>query len=132
MIYLVSRGVSHRASDVRLDTGVPFVASDFCRRTHWQWKVIMSYKWRKSGHITQLEAIAVQDLLKKMARSAAGLVSIPTKGWSSARQLQQPLRRRCALLIASNSRLLVGWVKSEWNPADGPSRWTVKSAMTDA
>ena len=149
LIYMVSRGVSHRGTDVRIDTGVPFVASDFCRRsldpTHWEWKVLMSYKWKKPGQITQLEAVAVQDLLKKLGRGNnlrkrkllilvdnQPVVSILTKGRSSAKQLQSPLRRCCAVLLATSSRLLVGWVKSEWNPADGPSRWIVRRVQKDA
>ena len=146
---LVGRNVSHRGTDVRLDCGLPFVASDFGRRsvdpTMWQWKVLLSYKWKQQGHITMLEAVAVLDLLKKLTRTAElsdkkailmvdnqGVVGILAKGRSSARLLQGPLRRISALQIASHVRLLVVWVKSEWNPGDGPSRWVKRRAVGDA
>ena len=32
-------------------------------------KVFLSYKWKQSGHINVLEAVAVLDLLRKLARS---------------------------------------------------------------
>ena len=41
---------------------IPFVAADFGRRsvdpTLWQWKVLLSYKWKQQGHITLLESVA--------------------------------------------------------------------------
>ena len=73
LLYLISRGVSHRGVDVKMDSGIPFCASDFARRsvdpTLCSWKVLMSYSWKQSGHINPLEAIAVLDLLKELGRS---------------------------------------------------------------
>jgi hypothetical protein len=150
LIYLITRNVSHRGTDVKLDHGVPFSASDFCRRsidpTHWEWKVVLSYKWKQpNAHITQLETVAVLDLMRKLSRSAsnfnkkslllvdnASVVGILTKGRTSAYSLRQPLRRLAAVLVATSSRFIVAWVKSEWNPADGPSRWVKKRALRDA
>ena len=113
--------------------------------TLWQWKVLLSYKWKQQGHITLLESVAVLDLLKKLTRTAEvtnkkvilmvdnqGVVGILAKGRSSARMMQNPLRRITALQLASNVRLLVVWVKTEWNPGDGPSRWVRKRAVGDA
>ena len=149
LVHLVARNVTHKGTDVRLDLQAPLVASDFCRRsldpTLWQWKVVMSHKWRRPGHITLLETIAVLDLLKRQVRKLEchrskilvlidnqAVIGILTKGRSSARQLQSPLRRICALLLGGHCRLLLAWVKSEWNPADGPSRWVSKRASRDA
>ena len=66
----------------------------------------MSHKWRRPGHITLLETIAVLDLLKRRVRKLEchrskilvlvdnqAVIGILTKGRSSARQLQSPLRR---------------------------------------
>ena len=131
LIYLITRNVSHRGTDVKLDHGVPFSASDFCRRsidpTHWEWKVVLSYKWKQpNAHITQLETVAVLDLMRKLSRSAsnfnkkslllvdnASVVGILTKGRTSAYSLRQPLRRLAAVLVATSSRFIVAWVKSE-------------------
>lgn len=150
LTYLITRNVSHRGTDVKLDHGVPFSASDFCRRsidpTHWEWKVVLSYKWKQpNAHITQLETVAVLDLMRKLSRTSANfqkkslllvdnasVVGILTKGRTSACSLRQPLRRLAAILVATSTRLVVAWVKSEWNPADGPSRWVSRRAKQDA
>ena len=59
------------------------------------------------------------------------VLGILTKGRSSARQLQGPLRRIASLVLAGHFRLMVAWIMSAWNPADGPSRW-VSRATRDA
>ena len=149
LAFLIAQNVSHRGTDVRLDHGVPFAAADFCRKsidpTLWHWKVLQSHKWKRSGHITQLEAVAVLDLVKRLVRNDAhvnmkcvllvdnqAVIGIATKGRTSSVLLQGPLRRISAVLLAGNLRLLFGYVKSEWNPADGPSRWVSKRALADA
>ncbi|CAE7552789.1 DEGP2 [Symbiodinium pilosum] len=63
--------------------------------TLWIWKVLMSYRWQRTGHIT--EAIAVSNLIKRLNRAAnsgnqkfllmvasPAVVSIITKGRASA------------------------------------------------
>ena len=150
LTYLITRNVSHRGTDVNLDHGIPFSASDFCRRsvdpTHWEWKVLLSYQWKQPhAHITQLETVAVLDLMRKLSKSPSNfnkkslllvdnssVVGILTKGRTSSFSLRQPLRRLAAILVATSSRLIVAWVKSEWNPADGPSRWVSRRASRDA
>ncbi|CAE7270082.1 unnamed protein product [Symbiodinium sp. CCMP2592] len=146
---LVGRNVSHKGTDVRLDMGLPFVASDFGRRsvdpTLWQWKVLLSYKWKQQGHITLLESVAVLDLMKKLTRTAdvtnrklilmvdnQGVVGILAKGRSSARMMQNPLRRITALQLASNVRLLatVPVAGSKRKPAVMPKRRAVLGKRT--
>ena len=146
---LITRSTSHRGTDCKIDAGIPYSASDFCRRsvdpTLWEWKVLMSYKWKTQGHINLLEATAILDLLRKQARSKgtffqrilllvdnSTVVGIFTKGRTTSRTLWAPLRRSCAILVATGSRLILAWVKSEWNPADGPSRWVQRQAHRDA
>ena len=67
------KNVSHRGTDVRLDHGVPFAAADYCRKsidpTLWRWKVLRSHQWKRTGHIIQLEAIPVLDLVKRLLRN---------------------------------------------------------------
>eukprot|EP00438_Fugacium_kawagutii_P032554 Skav201090 [mRNA] locus=scaffold2562:77913:81556:+ [translate_table: standard] len=148
LVYLLSRSVSHRGSDVRMDTGIPFCASDFARRsvdpTLWGWKVLMAYKWKAKGHINQLEAIAVLDLLKKLSRTKevqnkrlflmvdnTTVLNILAKGRTSSNQLQPVLRRLTAVLMTCSLRLVLAWVKGEYNPADGPSRWVEVSLFIE-
>jgi hypothetical protein len=97
----------------------------------------MSYAWKnKDQHINVLEMVAVLDLLRKLSRNSKGhesrlvvlvdnqvSLSVLTKGRSSAKALQLPLRRVAAVTLASGLIVCYGWVKSKWNPADGPSRW---------
>ena len=75
LVYLITRAASHRGTDCKVDAGVPYCASDFCRRsvdpTLWEWKVLMSYRWKSTGHINALEAIAILDLLRKLGRNKA-------------------------------------------------------------
>ena len=95
--------------------------------------------------LPSFETVAVLDLLRKMMRSKgnhnhktlllvdnASVVGILAKGRTTATSLRQPLRRIAAILVATSSRLVVAWIKSEWNPADGPSRWVGRRAKTDA
>eukprot|EP00435_Cladocopium_sp_Y103_P022795 s2181_g5.t1 len=149
LVYLITRATSHRGTDCKVDAGIPYSASDFCRRsvdpTLWEWKVLMSYKWKSTGHINALEAIAILDLLRKLGRNKSNhfqrtlllvdnttVVGILAKGRTTSTTLRGPLRRATAVLVATGTRLVVAWVKSEWNPADGPSRWVQRRAVRDA
>ena len=134
------RLVSHRGSDVRFDTGVPYSPHELARRpidpSSWIWKVFLSYRWKQSGHINVLEAAAVLDLLRKLAKNPQemkfrrlllidnqSVLGVLAKGRSSSQALQAPLTRISALLVATETKLILGWVQSALNPADGPSRW---------
>ena len=109
------RIVSLRGSDVRFDTGVPYSPRELARRpidpSSWIWKVFLSYKWKQSGHINVLEAVAVLDLLRKLARSPSearlrrlllvdnqSVLGVLARGRSSSQALQAPLTRIAALL----------------------------------
>ena len=52
-----------------------------------------------------------------------------TKGRSSAAQLRRVVRRWNSLMMATNSHPMVGYVASEDNPADVPSRWATKKNL---
>eukprot|EP00971_Amphidinium_carterae_P058605 1158806-Amphidinium_carterae.1 len=141
LVLHTSRATSHRGSDVRLATGTllrpmsaPFQSFD---PGLWVWKVLQSYPWKEPGqHITYLEVLAVFNTLRKLSRSAdcyssrllhlvdsqASLGAL-CKGRSSSRHLNGTLRRLSSLLLAMNSHVLYGWIRSESNPADAPSRW---------
>ena len=141
LAYLLARNGTHRGGEIRIDLGMPYGVGELCRQSinpvHWVWKVLMSYTWKQKGqHINVLELVAVLDLLRKQARSSKFhnqrmvtlvdnqvALSCLAKGRSSARALQSPLRRINAVCLAAHIRLCLGWIKSKWNPADGPSRW---------
>ncbi|CAK0812996.1 unnamed protein product [Prorocentrum cordatum] len=101
-------------SDVRLDCGLP------CRPRSWprsslgpfarRWRVVKSMAWPRETHAH----INVREL-----QVAAAIV---TKGRSSSRRLQPALRRWMVMAIAADMYPLVGYVVSEDNPADEPSR----------
>lgn len=86
-----------------------------------------------------LETTAVLDLARKLARDPKnhGLrsillidnivsLSVQAKGRSSSRALHAPLRRLAGVLLAADLRFYLAWIKSGWNPADGPSRWKAR------
>eukprot|EP00435_Cladocopium_sp_Y103_P052133 s394_g16.t1 len=143
--YLLARTATHRGGEIRVDLGMPYSVGELCRQSidpgHWLWKVLLSYQWKqKDQHINVLELVAVLDLLRRLGRDSKFhskrmvtlvdnqvAVSSITKGRSSARALQGPLRRINAVCLAAHFRLCLGWIKSKWNPADGPSRWAKKS-----
>ena len=144
MSYLLARNGTHRNAEIRVDLGMPYAVGELCRQsvdpTHWVWKVLLSYAWKEKGqHINVLELVAVLDLLRRQARDPKFhslkmltlvdnqvALSCISKGRSSARALQGPLRRISAVSLAAHFRLCLAWVKSKWNPADGPSRWAKK------
>jgi len=141
LVYLLTRNGTHRGTDIRIDLGQPYSVGEITRQSidpsSWTWKVLMSYAWKeKNHHINVLEMVAVLDLLRKQVRHPKGhqlrmivlvdnqvALSVLTKGRTSARALQSPLRRVAAVCLASELVVCFGWVKSKWNPADGPSRW---------
>ncbi|CAE8601716.1 unnamed protein product, partial [Polarella glacialis] len=132
-----------RGTDVRLDTGMPFAPHQVARSSvdpaSWRWKVVMSYAWEETQHINVLETVAALDLLRKLGRESGtqnfrrmvlidnqAALGVIAKGRSSSRAMMALLRRISALLVAGNVRLVLGWVRADWNPADGPSRWVKK------
>lgn len=99
------------------------------------WSTILSTPWRHVEHINSLELravlLAVHWLLSypsSLSRRVYLLVDSTVtfyslwKGRSSSPQLLLILRKLSALLLASGVSLLPGWIPSEVNPADEPSR----------
>jgi hypothetical protein len=137
------RLADHRGSDIRLDAGTPYRLHAWPRApidsALWHWKVYKSYSWRVAKHINVLEAQAVFDFLRAFAKNmnnhrqkklclidSQAALGVLTKGRSSSHQLNFVLRRLAAVSRASRISLMYGWVPSEGNPADGPSRWATK------
>ena len=111
LTYLLARNGTHRNAEIRVGLGMPYSVGELCRQsvdpTHWCWKVLMSYTWKEQGqHINVLELIAVLDVLRRQGRDQKFhsqrlvtlvdnqvAVSSLSKGRSSAKALQGPLRR---------------------------------------
>jgi hypothetical protein len=103
-----------------------------------RWSTIISKPWRDMEHINALELravlLAVHWILSYpsslhhrvylLVDSTVAFFSL-WKGRSSSAPLLLILRQIAALLLASGLSLCVGWLPSEINPADKPSRLCV-------
>ena len=103
----------------------------------WRWKVIAGWRWSgQKEHINSLEMRAVLTALKwrlehrhqvghRFLHLVDSLVVLHAlaRGRSSSRKLRSPLSKINALLLCSSSTALWGYVHTEQNPADAPSRW---------
>jgi hypothetical protein len=127
-------------SDLRLDHSLPFRAKAWPRATvdpHiWRWREILSTRWcGPSRHINvrelQASVVALRWRLRVVHNHRSRFVhltdsqvcaAVLTKGRSSSRKLRAVLRRWNALCIAGDVYPVVGYIVSEDNPADRPSR----------
>lgn len=88
----------------------------------WRWKVVKGWAWKFEQHINVLEMEALYGTLKWRAKSLQNyaarflhltdsqvVLGIVSKGRTNSKRLRRTL----------------GWVASEENPADEPSRWFV-------
>lgn len=114
----------------------------------WRWKVIAGWRWRsKAEHINALELRAVLTTVRwrlehqhwhrqRFVHLTDNMVCLRalSRGRSSSRKLRRVLSRINALLLASCCHPLWGYVHTEQNPADRPSRWgrRVKSKFRHA
>lgn len=103
-----------------------------------RWSTIISKPWRDAEHINALELrvvlLAIHWILSHssalhhrvylLVDSTVAFFSL-WKGRSSSAPLLRILRQISALLLASGLSLCVGWLPSEVNPADKPSRLCV-------
>ena len=127
-------------TDVRLDVGVPFRARAWPRagiNSSWfNWSVVHGYVWKHDAHINVLELQAVINGLKWRLRRAGNgrcrilhlidnqvVCAIVAKGRSSSARLKKGLKKLNSLVLASGVVLAVGYVSTDANPSDIPSRW---------
>ena len=103
----------------------------------WKWKVVSGWRWKGTAeHINALEMRAVLTTLKwriqhkklvgkKFMHLVDSLVVLHalSRGRSSSRKLRSTLSRINALLLCSSNQALWGYVRTDMNPADRPSRW---------
>jgi len=98
-------------------------------------RTILSVRCRRVCHSGALEAQAVVLSLRRLLRDvrlhrarapflvdARAVMDALRKGRSSAPTLRYPVRQCAALLLAADVRMHFGYIPSESNPADPPSR----------
>ena len=133
-------------TDVRLDVGVPFRARAWPRAginsSLFHWSVVHGYVWKHEAHINVLELQAVINGLKWRLRKAGNgrcrilhlidnqvVCAIIAKGRSSSVRLKRGLKKLNSLVLASGVVLAVGYVSTDSNPSDIPSRWGARSRL---
>ena len=103
----------------------------------WKWKIVAGWTWvHGEEHINSLELRAILNSVRwriehqghtrrRMLHLTDSLVCLHalTRGRTSSRKLQSTMARISALLLCSNSQFLWGYVHTDSNPADKPSRW---------
>ena len=103
----------------------------------WQWRVITGWKWRRGKeHINSLELRAIFTSVRwrvehclhhgcRFIHLTDSLVCLRalTRGRSSSRALRRTMSRINALVLAANLQPVWGYIHTDQNPADRPSRW---------
>lgn len=100
-----------------------------------EWNVVWSSPWKHSSNILHTEALALVWSIEHSLRANRNfgkrllfladnlpLTLSVCKGRARSSFLTKPLRKICALALATGSRFHARWVPSEWNIADRPSR----------
>jgi hypothetical protein len=109
-----------------------------------RWSTILSSAWHSAEHINALELRAVllslhwllsypsahSSRVYLLVDSTVALFAL-WKGRSSSPRLLVIIRKISALLLASGTTLLTGWLPSAVNPADQPSRLKPQSNRHD-
>ena len=134
------RCADHRGTHVRIDLQLPFRPDAWPRSSicpqRWHWRVLLSFPWKRPGaHINELELRALFTLLRGLARSSGNIgmrfavlvdslvvLGITAKGRSCSHRLNPILRRLHAHVLASGFYVFFGYVASDANPTDQPSR----------
>ena len=130
-------------TDVKLDVGIPFRIKAWpragIRSRLFHWKIVNGYAWKHRSHINVLELQAVVHSMQWRLRKLSGfrsrvlhlvdnqvVASVITKGRSSSFRLKRSLQKLTSLVLAGELRLAIGYVATDDNPSDIPSRWASK------
>ena len=103
----------------------------------WRWRIVSGWRWRHGReHINSLELRAIMTTLRwrlehqrhfntRFIHLTDSLVCLHclTRGRSSSRKLRRTMSRVNALILASNTQPVWGYIDTHQNPADKPSRW---------
>lgn len=143
---LIVQNCSFKGTDVKLTPDSMYSPSVWPRKpiksSLWKWKVVGSWKFNHAfgpEHINVLEMRAFLSTLKWRTRSVSGLrcrflhimdsqvcLGILAKGRTSSNKMSSVSSQVAALLLASQSLAFTGWVQTDDNPADKPSRVKMK------
>ena len=141
LVWQFLRRAEKGGSDVRLGLNIPFRPKAWPRAgipsRLWTWSIVDGYKFKWKAHINALEMQAALHSLKWRARKASNLgkrflhlidsqvcAAILTKGRTSSLRLRKTIRKVNALTLACQFYPSFGYVHTEENPADIPSRWS--------
>ena len=147
LVWEYLRRAEKGGSDVRLGLNIPFRPKAWPRagiKSHlWTWSIVNGYKFQHKAHINALEMQAALNSIKWRARKAANLgkrflhlidsqvcAAILTKGRTSSLRIRKSIRKVNALILACNFHPSFGYVNTEDNPADIPSRWATPRKFT--
>ena len=103
----------------------------------WRWRVIAGWKWTLGKeHINSLELRSILTTMRwrvehqhhvsvRFVHLTDSLVCLHclTRGRTSSRKLRRTMSRINALILAANVQPVWGYVHTDQNPADKPSRW---------
>ena len=114
----------------------------------WRWRIITGWKWTKGKeHINAYELRAIMTALRwriehqqqvqtRFLHLTDSMVCLHalSRGRSSSRKLRRTISRINAMSLAAGVHPLWGYVHTDQNPADRPSRWAsrVKSKFRNA
>eukprot|EP00435_Cladocopium_sp_Y103_P015762 s1497_g3.t2 len=141
LVHEILRQGDRAGSDIRLDVGIPFRFKAFpragLRTSYFSWRIVHGYKWRHSSHINALELQAVVNSVQWRLRKLANhrkrvlhlvdsqvVACVVAKGRTSSFRLRKALQKLNCLLLASGTKLCIGYCHTSENPADIPSRWS--------
>ena len=127
-----------RGGEVRIDLGQVYESKPCHRRgidgRHWKWRHVIGQKVCKQQHINALElrAIGLSVKWRLRARQRQGrclhltdsqvCLSVLAKGRTNSARLRPHLRQIAARVVTGGLMLTVGYITSEQNPSDEPSR----------
>ena len=143
LFHSLVRSADYRGSDVRLDSGELYRPASWPRRSidpaKWVWYNLVAHEIKRSGHISILEVKSALLALRWRTRSAKRIftrffhlldsqvaLAVLVKGRSSSEALNRVVKRASALTLAASLMPAYGYVRSDWNPADGASRFWEK------
>ena len=139
VVYNHLRMCDHKGSDVRLNPSQTFrlqvLPLTLLDMKQWTWTVLQSYAFKQTQHINVLKLRAIVNYMRMRCRDTQKhrarvllfvdsqvVCSVVAKGRSSSQQLNAVLQRMSGLVIATDTRIAVGWSRSDPDPADKLSR----------
>ena len=140
VVWDLMRGADHKGSDVRISSGALSNPSTWPRAgipsNIWRWKVALALQWKQPGHINVLEAVAIVAAMRWRLRRCSSFrkrvfhladsqvcIGVFTKRRSSSKAMDRVVRRMNALELAAGIIPIYGYVRTDDNPADAPSRY---------